>query len=1084
MELNMGITFKETCKDYLTDLRSTRKNMMATDELSLHLVLDTFLNNSVEIFKHSIQIILEPKKTKAGRPDFVFTANGLPVGYIEAEAYGIDLGYLTGHAKEQNDRFRANLDNFLLTNYLEFHLYIGGELVDSAKLSAPADKGKVKVHKAEIEALALLLERFLSGQLPSITSPKNLAQHLARRARQMSVEVLYTLKDQSSERGEMVETYNAFKQVLLPDLTWEAFSDMYAQAITYGLFAARCTSLTVKEFTRLSAANLVPKTNPFLRRLFQRIAAFDLDKRVAWIADDTARLLAQAPITEILADFGKRTAKEDPVVHFYETFLAAYNPKLREIRGVYYTPESVVGYIVRSIDYLLKTYFKKPMGLADENTLILDPAVGTGSFLFAIVNHVYETVCKTIGKGAWSDYVNRKLLTRLFGFELLVAPFAVAHLKLGLLIQEMGYQFTGNQRLGIYLTNTLEEAIKKSELLLGSFISEEANEAVAIKREQPILVVLGNPPYSVHSANRSEYIEFILPGGKYVARTKRGLVKRKAGPKGVKIKHKTFIGTLIEDYKKVDGKPLGEQNPKLLHDDYVKFIRFAQWRIEQTGEGVVGYITNHGYVDNPTFRGMRQNLIETFSEIYVYNLHGNIRKKERTPEGGKDENVFDIQQGVAILLCVKHKDQSQPARVYYADLWGLGKDKNKVLAETDVNKTEWTQISHSKPFYLFEPQDDSLFPEYEQGWKITDIMPLNSTGIKTHRDHFVIDFDLSPLQKRIKDFRDLSVSDDEISRKYKLQDKQEWKLSEKRQSLAIKADWEKHFLKCLYRPFDERAYYHYGGLVDRPRHKVMRHMLMGENLGFITTRQITSLKFCHVLCSTVAVEMKTCSHDRGTYFFPLYKYPDEDTKQLKVIKETKRRLNISPEFLSVLAKKLKLPQTKPFDLPKDITPEDIFYYAYAVFHSPSYREFYAEFLKRDFPRLPLTGDIDLFRDLSDIGKELVALHLLDTHDAPVLNHSISPFPVVGNNIVQKVQYVDTFHRVYINKDQYFENIPQNVWEFSIGGYQVCNKWLKDRKKRKLTIDDVQHYQRIVVSLIETMRCMEKIDERIPRFPIP
>jgi len=1081
----MRIDFQEACREYLTNLRDTHSSMLATEELSLRPALDTFLKRATEIFGRPVQFVGEPKKIRVGRPDFTVSINDLPIGYIEAEAYGVDLNNLTGHAKEQNDRFRANLDNFLLTNHLDFHLYVGAELVDRVRLPAPPDKGKVNVSETEAEALTVLFERFLSGQLPSISSPKDLALHLARRTKQLRSEVLSAIEAQSAELNGI---YKSFQQVLLPGLTEKQFADMYAQTITYGLFAARCTSLCGEHFNRQSAAGLVPKTNPFLRKLFQSIAAFDLDERVAWIADDTAQLLAQAPIGDILADFGTRTGKEDPVVHFYETFLAAYDSKLREVRGVYYTPEPVVSYIVRSIDHLLKTRFNKPMGLADEHTLILDPATGTGSFLFAIVKSVYETVIKTIGAGAWSDYVEKKLLPRLFGFELLIAPYAVAHLKLGLQLQETGYNFSGNRRLGIYLTNSLEEAVRKSELLLGfdKFISDEANEAVEIKKEYPILVVLGNPPYSGHSANRSQYAEFIPPGHTYEVETKTGLKQRTAGKNGAKVVRKTFIGRLIEDYKKVDGKPLGEKNPKWLQDDYVKFIRFAQWRIQQTGEGLVGYITNHGYLDNPTFRGMRQSLIQSFNEIYVYNLHGNSRKKEKTPEGGKDENVFDIQQGVAILLCLKEKKNSQLARIYYADLWNLRKDKYRVLAETDMDKAEWIELQPSTPFYMFVPQNTDLIKEYEQGCPVPKIFKVYSSTVTTARNYFSMAFDKQTLRSRIADLKNSSLPNETLRGKYKLKDVSYWNLTDARKQLLKLSDIESFIKPYCYRPFDFRFVFYHKSVCERLREEVMRYMDSYENIAFLTHRPQSPGDFTFAYCTRMIGDQCVAANKTvgggNSFQFPLYS--SSSTFENLLFKEhAVKQPNLHPVFLKTLAEKLNLPQTKPHGLPEGITPEDIFHYTYAVFHSPTYRERYAEFLKIDFPRLPLTSDLDLFRDLAALGKQLVALHLLDMQAAPALNMPVSPFPIVGSNVVEKVRYDEKNQRVYINKEQYFDTVPPEVWEFRVGGYQVCNKWLKDRKNRKLSIDDIQHYQRIVVALSQTMGLMEEIDERIPEFPI-
>jgi predicted helicase len=400
---------------------------------------------------------------------------------------------------------------------------------------------------------------------------------------------------------------------------------MYAQTIAYGLFAARCTSKNGSSFTRLDAAQNLPRTNPFLRKLFQYIAGYELDDRIAWLVDDLSQVLAQADMEAVLKNFGKHSGKEDPVVHFYETFLKAYDPKVREMRGVYYTPEPVVSYIVRSIDHLLKTRFNKPKGLADDNTLILDPATGTATFLYMVINEIHQSFAGQ--EGMWNDYVAGKLLPRIFGFELLMAPYAVAHLKLGLLLQETGYEFQSDERLGVYLTNTLDEAIKHSETLFARWISEEANAAARVKKDEPIMVVLGNPPYSGHSANKGEWAR-----------------------------------QLVETYKKDCPELYKPAQAKWLQDDYVKFIAFGQWRIERTGQGILGFITNHAYLDNPTFRGMRQSLMSTFTDIYILNLHGNAKKKEVAPDGGKDENVFDIQQGVAICLLVKETGNTEQGK--------------------------------------------------------------------------------------------------------------------------------------------------------------------------------------------------------------------------------------------------------------------------------------------------------------------------------------------------------------------------------------------------------------------------------------
>jgi predicted helicase len=689
---------------------------------------------------------------------------------------------------------------------------------------------------------------------------------------------------------------------------------------------------------------------------------------------------------------------------------------MREVRGVFYTPEPAVNYIVRSIDWLLKTRLGRLKGLADEDTLILD----TATFLYFVIDLIHQGFRKQLG--AWDGYVVRHLLPRIFGFELLMAPYAVAHLKLSMLLEQTGYTFGSDQRLGIYLTNTLEEAAKKSEMLLGQFVSREADAAAEIKRERPIMVVLGNPPYSGHSANKGEWIT-----------------------------------VLVRDYYQVDGHPLGERNPKWLQDDYVKFIRFAEWRINQTGEGVLGYITNHGYLDNPTFRGMRQHLMQTFDEIYVLDLHGNSKKKEKSPDGEKDENVFDIQQGVAILLAVKTathgESKSKPAAsVYHTDLWGrreiyegeqLVGGKYQWLWQNSAETTSWQELNPSSPFYLFKPYDTELRTEYEKGWSIIDAMPMNLLGFQTHRDPIAVAFDKGILYEQVTHFLGSPPS---------------------------AGDWSLLCQSCDYRPFDERFVFLHKNVTDRPRLQVVAH-LFHSNLALNVTRQTRVQTWQHAFASkkptpAVFIEIKD-----GSSIFPLYLYPAADELDITA----GRRPNLGPKFLKALARSLKVPQEGPGGLPKGVTPEDVFHYTYSIFHSPMYRTRYAAFLKIDFPRLPVTGKPGLFFNLAALGSELVGLHLVESQK---LNDLITEFPEKGTDAVEKVRYTDKDKRVWINPIQYFGNVPAALWNFHIGGYQVCEKWLKDRKGRTLTYEDIQHYQKIIVALKETIRLMTEIDKLI------
>ena len=1044
-------------RDYL---RKIEKNL-ATGSATEHTHRPA-LKALLEAVGENITAINEPKRIECGAPDYIVTRAGTPVGYVEAKDVGKSLD--AAERSEQMRRYRESLNNLILTDYLEFRWYVEGEHRETARLATLTIDGRIRTRRGGIQAVSGLLQKFLAQAAPTVGTPKELAQRMAALAR-MTRDLIEETFKRESEEGALHAQLKAFRETLIPFLTPAQFADMYAQTITYGLFAARVRVPTGQDFTREKAAWNLPKTNPFLRRLFNQIAGPGLDDRIAWLVDDLAHLLARADMAEILRDFGRRTRQEDPVVHFYETFLGAYAPQTRKARGVYYTPEPVVSYIVRSLDHIVKTRFNRPLGLADTNTLILDPAVGTATFLYFVIQQIHETLMAMGQAGAWNDYVETYLLPRVFGFELLMAPYAVAHMKLGILLQETGYDFTGDQRLGIYLTNSLEEAITQAQTLgFARFITEEANAAAEIKRDKPIMVVLGNPPYSVSSANKGEHIE-----------------------------------ELMERYK---AAVRGERNIQPLSDDYIKFIRFAHDRIERTGYGVIGMITNHSYLSGLIHRGMREELMKSFDEIYVLNLHGNALMGETALDGGPDENVFDIRQGVAITLAVKRPAQtsevSETSEVYYADLWGLREGKYRYLWENDVSTTDWQALEPVSPHFFFVPKEFDLLSEYERGWSVADIFPVNSSGLKTHRDHFVIDFDQERLRSRIAVFRDEMLSDDEIRERFTLRDVGSWKLSEARAGLQAREDWNKDFNLCLYRPFDVRPIYYSDAVITRPRFGVMQHMLR-DNLAIVTTRVYRGDSFTSILVSRYLVEMKTGESTRGTYCFPLYLYtiPKEKPKkgggiaialtlfEPKAGYET-RDPNLSPDFIAAVKEKLILEFVREGkgDLESTFGPEDILHYVYAVFHSPTYRERYAEFLKIDFPRLPLTSDRELFKALAEKGEELVSLHLMES---PKPDQFITKFDVPGSSEVEKVRYMeprgDVPGRVYINKTQYFEGIEPGVWEFQIGGYQVLHKWLKDRKGRKLTFDDFFHYQKIVVALKETMRLMEDIGELIPSWPI-
>ncbi len=986
-------------RDYLTEIQSKYRTDIA-GEHAYRPALQKLLQSA----DTGLNAVNDPARTAIGMPDFVVLRQpgNVPIGIVEAKDIGNALSRT--EKTQQIKRYLAH-GNLILTNYLEFRWYVNGEKIDTARI-AKVSKGKiVRISKAYGD-LSELLRRFSQQSAQSVNSAQELAERLARSAQLIAHFIEQDLKS-ASPTSNLQNQMAAFQKTLLPGLNIASFADMYAQTLAYGLFASRVNYLgDPQRFSLRNAADDIPRTNPFLRELFHH-SRFDLGGRLSWLTESLVEILRHTDMDSILAHFGRRTGQSDPVVHFYETFLAAYNPRLRERRGVYYTPEPVVKYIVRSVDHILKTRFNRPRGLADENTLILDPAAGTGTFLYFVIEQIKEAFAGQ--QGLWKSYVEKHLLPRVFGFELLMAPYTVAHMNLSLQLRDAGYEFKGDERLGIYLTNTLEEAKEAPELPFAEFISQEANQAAAIKRDKPIMVVLGNPPYSYASANRGEW-----------------------------------ISKLVRDYYFVDGKPLGERNPKGLQDDYVKFIRFGQWRIQQTGSGVLAFISNNGYLDNLTFRGMRKQLLDTFDEIHILNLHGDARKSVTTSDNDKDENVFDIMQGVAIVILVKLESAKIQKAVHYFELWGKRTFKYDFLNMNDIEEIYWEKITPNPPYFMFKQINSENSDTYSDYFAITECFIERNMAIT--------------INKELVDFS-----------------------SEKKDLLH-------------YRIFDRRYINYDFDEIERPRFEIMRHVYNRKNLALVTLRRPRINFFGNFWVTNGITDKSVVSSKDNAYVFPLYLYPKveqfdigDDPSEFP-LSHRGRRPNLSRAFVAEMEAKLGLhfvTEGSAFangDTPDWFGPEDVFYFAYAVFHSPTYRQRYAEFLKIDFPRLPLTSDVNLFAALVKLGAQLVSLHLMKS---PALSALMTTYDVEGDNEVARgyPKYDELKQRVYINKAQYFGGVPPQIWNFHIGGYQVPQKWLKDRRGRKLSYDDLRHYQQIAVALSETIRIMSEIDAAIPQFPL-
>ena len=770
------------------------------------------LQNLLEsIFPENLTVINEPKRQTCGAPDYIVEKKGgIPIGFIEAKDIGDkDLDGLkkTGN-KEQFDRYKASLNNIIFTDYMNFHFYENGELRTKVKI-AEIEGNRVKPLPENFKEFENLINNFIIHVGHTIKSPKTLAEMMAGKAKLLAsiAEKALTSDEDSHEDSTLKEQMEAFKDILIHDITPKSFADVYAQTIAYGMFAARLNDPTLPTFSRQEAAELITKSNPFLRRLFGYIAGPEIDDRIKWVVDSLIDVFLHCNVKEILKNYGRSTKMENPIIHFYETFLGEYDPKLKKSRGVWYTPAPVVNFIVRAVDDVLKQEFGLSQGLADTskttikveatgtsiqkgkgkgNKIIeekevhkvqmLDPATGTGTFLSEVVKHIHK---KFEGQdGIWSNYVESHLLPRLNGFEILMASYAMAHLQLDLLLQETGYKPQSTQRLRVYLTNSLEESHPDTGTLFANWLSNEANEANYIKRDTPVMCIIGNPPYSGESSNKGEWIM-----------------------------------SLMDDYKKEPNSTerLNERNPKWINDDYVKFLRYGQHFIEKNGTGVLAFINPHGFLDNPTFRGMRWNLLKTYDKIYTIDLHGNSKKKETSPDGSIDQNVFDIMQGVSINIFIKtgKKKANSLAKVYHYDLYGKREDKYNFLLENNIKSIPYTLIPNIAPNYFMVQKDFNSQANYDKGFSISALFKINSVGIVTARDSFTIKRNKVEVEKTIKDF--LSLNDEDARTTFKLgKDVRDWQVGFARKDLQENHPNENKIVPISYRPFDTRWTFYTG----------------------------------------------------------------------------------------------------------------------------------------------------------------------------------------------------------------------------------------------------------------------------------
>ena len=991
-----------------------------------------------------ISAINEPKQSEHGAPDFAIVAgenNNLKLGYGEAKNISENLDKI--EKTEQLDRYKGYA-NLFLTNNLDWRFFRNGEKIFETKIGELNQEKTeiVKLYIERYEQLAGELANFLSQNPESITNGKRLAEIMGGKARRIRDNIDQILKNKRDD--EIHKIFRMMKELLVTDLTENQFADMYAQTLVYGLFVARYSDNSPNDFTRAEARDLVPVTNPFLREFFDHIAGSNFNKSLGYIVDELCEVFSVSDIREIVHRHLKITADDkkdtkDPIIHFYEDFLANYDAALRKKMGAYYTPIPVVRYIIRMVDKVLKEDFGIADGIASNEKIkytqktdpykigksksaktyyeksldiprvqILDPAVGTATFLNEAIKYIYKKFENQ--KGLWQSYVNDNILPRLNGFELMMTPYTIAHLKLGMTLSELGAAKL-NQRLRVFLTNTLTEGVEADlpiylALGLAKVVSDEASHAAEVKNNLPVMVVMGNPPYSVSSSNKSK-----------------------------------FATELVAPYK----KNLNERNIQPLSDDYIKFIAFAEQMISKNGKGVVAMITNNSFIDGIIHRQMRRHLLETFDKIYILDLHGNAKKKKTALDGSRDENVFDIMQGVSIVIAVKTSASEKLADIYHAEIYGKRADKFNSL---NTDSVDFRKITYSSPSFLFVQKDEKLQQEYEQHISLRQLMPFGDTGITSSNDSFAVSDSSEVLLKRMNDL--ISLPEGALREKYDLKtDSRDWKYENARRDV-LNGFSENKVKPLLFRPFDIRFIYYTGvtnGVLAWPRPRSSVYFADYANIGIVATRTNRAMSNGYFFITENLTERHILdSAADSTLVYPLY-LPNPDGT---------RDPNFASTELSTFTRNLIV----------EYSPEDILDYIYAALHSPSYRTKYAEFLKIDFPRVPIPTQKEFDR-LVPLGRELRKLHLMKS--TPKITTS---FNIQGSDTVDKIRRLD--EKVYINDIQYFDGVSDVAWNFYIGGYQPAQKWLKDRKSRKLSADDIIHYQNIIVILNETDRIMKEI----------
>ncbi len=1079
-------------KAYLENIKDISTNDKEhTHRTALQNLLQAIKDNQDK--QNKISIKQEPNNDKEGRgaPDFLITKDFLTLGYIENKRVNANLDNII--KSDQILKYTKLSPNIILTDYLRFILLSLNDkneiiICKEVKICSLDEIKSVIKNQSLLDTKTQELNELFSIFFSKIPNPINsaldFANHLSLRTRILKDELLLSSKNET-----LLSLFNTFKETLYKELSYEEFCDSFAQTLTYSLFLAKLNNDTAKEIDLNNAKKFIPKSFPLIRSMSGFLDdSFENLENIKWLLEEIINIINHIDITSIIKELNKTGEKDlfnrptilsthkDPYLHFYETFLASYDPKLREVRGVYYTPAPVVIFIINAIDEILKQDFNHKKGLSealDKNITLLDFATGTGTFLLEAFRKALEPISNNS-----VNYNPKALIDKFCGFEFLIAPYTIAHLKISQSFkEEFNSPLNDDESLKIALTNTLyfksisKEQNDQNTLFTLIDLTREFKKAQKIKEEQ-ILIITGNPPYSGASSNKGLYEDEIkISYGLEPSKANLSKEQKKYINLYFQEKTKQNTNTFKAIYEK--HKLENEKNPKWLLDDYVKFIRFAQSKIDSQENGIFAFISNNSFLDNPTFRGMRYSLMQSFDKIYILNLHGDTRKKEKAPDGSKDDNVFDIMQGVSINIFIKQNSKAKNTKIYYHDLYGKRKDKYEFLYENDLNSIKWTLVKNNEPFYLFLPQNNDLLEEYNKGISVKDMFMLSGVGICSKRDNIVFHNKKENLMQLLKDFN--TKTKDELYKIYDIgEDSRDWKLDSAIKAVNKNCDNLENFIKkCHYRPFDKKWTYYIENskaFMAYPVYDIFEHFLENENIGLICDRGTKLNNIDNIFISSKIIDLHLVGS--GSYIYPLYLYPT--TRSKKFLKKENPNFN-EENFTSKIENFKESFRTFIDEFYKEkFSPEDILGYIYAVLFHKIYREKYLDFLKIDFPKIPFTKDKNTFKNLSKLGLKLVNLHLLK-NDELDFNVGEALFKDIKNKNfkIQKIKYNKDTKELFINESLYFNKVSPEIYEFKIGGYAVLDKYLKSHKEEDI---DHKHFTLIIQTLNETLKIQDEISK--------